>query len=342
MSHNVLVVGAGIIGLTTAITLHRNNVHADLLSKQDLLSTLSANSGAVWGPFLSEHDARTAPWSYETLRALEQEALIEGSAVSLVDGCGYQKESRMDDAWWVARHPGAQESPHSIPGYEIGWDYHVPIVDMPQYLADLHGRLLRQGAELHHGDIRDFPYKERYDHIVMCTGLASADLFGDDALYPVRGQLVVVDNPGLTRFFAERGDGPDLTYILPQGDKVILGGTADSGLDCIPEDSITTAILNRCTRIEPSLAQATIQQNSSRTETLQANYKIGTLQKTVPRTAHRLQLRPRRRWSQPLLGLRASCPAPAACLLFIMNPSTSRQRVSYRQTPCLARPEPST
>jgi hypothetical protein len=39
--------------------------------------------------------------------------------------------------------------------------------------------------------------------IVNCAGLGAAELAGDDSLTPVRGQHVIVDNPGLEEFFVE-------------------------------------------------------------------------------------------------------------------------------------------
>jgi D-amino-acid oxidase len=68
-----------------------------------------------------------------------------------------------------------------------------------------------------------------------------------------------VENPGIKRFFAERGDGPELTYILPQGDKVVLGGTAEWVFNHERgEDAVTEAILSRCAIIEPKLQSASV------------------------------------------------------------------------------------
>jgi D-amino-acid oxidase len=50
----------------------------------------------------------------------------------------------------------------------------------------------------------------------------------------VRGQVVVAENPGITEFFVEESDPP--RYFLPQGARVILGGTAEAGHDSTEPD----------------------------------------------------------------------------------------------------------
>jgi D-amino-acid oxidase len=80
----------------------------------------------------------------------------------------------------------------------------------------------------------------------------------DPDLRPIRGQHVVVTNPGLTEFFSEdTGSSPDLRCFYPHGDTVVLGGTAIDGEgDLGPDDNAAAGILARCAEVEPRLAQA--------------------------------------------------------------------------------------
>ncbi|GAA3025761.1 hypothetical protein GCM10010448_04520 [Streptomyces glomeratus] len=94
--------------------------------------------------------------------------------------------------------------------------------------------------------------------IVNCSVLGARDLVPDPELRPVRGQHVVVTNPGLTEFFSEEtGLSPDLLCFYPHGDTVVLGGTAIDGEgNLAPDDKAAADILVRWAEVEPRLAQA--------------------------------------------------------------------------------------
>ena len=76
--------------------------------------------------------------------------------------------------------------------------------------------------------------------IVNCTGLGARDLFGDDSLVPVKGQLVVLrPQPELDyltigggRFSSGGGQ-----YMFPRSDGVLLGGTFERGAESVQPDA---------------------------------------------------------------------------------------------------------
>ena len=69
---------------------------------------------------------------------------------------------------------------------------------------------------------------------VNCTGLGAAELFGDEQLVPVKGQLTVLfPQPEVDYIAIQRG-----LYLFPQSDGILLGGTFERGnasLDVDPE-----------------------------------------------------------------------------------------------------------
>jgi D-amino-acid oxidase len=71
----------------------------------------------------------------------------------------------------------------------------------------------------------------------------------------VRGDLIKVANPGIDEFFAEHTDEPvDQTYILPQGDFLLLGGTAAVGETSLaPDVLIAQGIVERCVMVDSRL-----------------------------------------------------------------------------------------
>lgn len=97
---------------------------------------------------------------------------------------------------------------------------------------------------------------DSYDIIVNCAGLGSKTLVDDGQVYPVRGQVLKVEAPWLKHFVRD-GDGK--TYIYPGVHSVTIGGTRqehDWRLQVDQGD--TSSILERCSRLEPSLVHAKV------------------------------------------------------------------------------------
>jgi D-amino-acid oxidase len=95
--------------------------------------------------------------------------------------------------------------------------------------------------------------------VVNCAGLGAHDLVGDASMQPIRGQIVRVRNPGLTRFILDEENPEGVTYIVPRSDDCILGGTADENQwDLEPDPQTARGILDRCTQLEPQLTDAEI------------------------------------------------------------------------------------
>jgi D-amino-acid oxidase len=133
---------------------------------------------------------------------------------------------------------------------------------MRVYLQYLAGRLATAGGKLEMAPRMSSlgEVAEQAPITVNCTGSGARDLVPDPDVTPIRGQLAVVANPGLKTFLAEEtGTSTELAYVLPQGEQVVLGGTAEPGCtDLTPDPKIGEAILARCAELEPKLRGARI------------------------------------------------------------------------------------
>ncbi len=92
--------------------------------------------------------------------------------------------------------------------------------------------------------------------VVNCTGIGARSLVPDESVVPVRGQVVVVENPGISEFYLDHGadDTPDYVYAFPHGDVVILGGTAEEGAsDWAPRPEVSARIMRDCAAAFPAL-----------------------------------------------------------------------------------------
>jgi D-amino-acid oxidase len=77
-------------------------------------------------------------------------------------------------------------------------------------------------------------------------------------VHPVRGQHVIVENPGLDEFFMEE-PAPRWAGWFPHGDHVVLGGCADEDdWRLEPDPVLAEEIVRRCAAIEPRLAEARV------------------------------------------------------------------------------------
>jgi D-amino-acid oxidase len=258
---DALVLGAGVSGLTTAVCLAEAGLRVRVRARDMPMSTTSCAAGAMWGPLLVEHDEVEA-WSTQTLDELTRLADDEATGVRLVHGieaCKIPAEpagpvTRIADF----RYCAPAELP---PGFAVGWRYTAPLIDMPVYLRYLSERLARAGVTVEAGDvaaIEDVTGEARVT--VNCTGVGAARLVPDPEVRAVRGQLVVAENPDLDEYFAEyTHDETDMTYYLPMGRSVILGGCAEAvGEDLRPDPATLHAIVRRCAEVEPRLRRARI------------------------------------------------------------------------------------
>ncbi len=98
---------------------------------------------------------------------------------------------------------------------------------------------------------------EDADVVVNCTGLGARELVGDSTLYPVRGQIVRVSNPGLTVSVRDELHPGGRAYVHPRADDCILGGTLDEGQwDTTVDLAVGAAIVERCRDLVPALRDA--------------------------------------------------------------------------------------
>jgi D-amino-acid oxidase len=274
-SANITVLGAGVIGLTTAIRLAETGHAVTLLTRDPAHRTTSAVAGALWTPYRIDPADRVLDWSLRTLSALTDLAdKPNETGVRLVDGIqALAPGAPLPD--WAPHIPGLRRvRPDELPpGRTEGFRARLPLVDMPTHLRHLVARCAALGIpvlEDQHLRTPDDLASSSTPIVVNCTGLGSRELLGDAELTPVQGQLAVVDNPGRTEWYVDAdttaaGAGADptaSTYLFPQPYGLLLGGTARPGEWCrTPDPATAEAILARCAAIDPRLAGARIREH---------------------------------------------------------------------------------
>jgi D-amino-acid oxidase len=261
----VVVIGAGVSGLTTAVVLAEQGFHVRVWAAAAAPEITSCAAGAVWGPYLAAHE-RVGAWSHESL--IEFQKLAESdrpTGVYLVSGIEASRHHEEIPSW-ASDVPGfTTVRPEDLPaGFVSGWRYTVPIIDMPTYLRYLTDRLAEAGVRIELRTITSLSDAASSGDpavpiVVNCSGIGARHLVPDPALTAIRGDVLVVANPGLTDYFAEISEDEQMTYVLPQGEHVVLGGTAFADrYDTAPDPALAAAMLQRCAAVEPRLSGAEI------------------------------------------------------------------------------------
>lgn len=247
----VVVVGAGVVGLTTAVALRSVGVDADVVAREPPERTTSAVAAALWYPYRALPVGRVTAWAAATYAELERLAGVQGSGVRMLPGTE-AIEPDAPDPWWRDALPHLRRDAE-------GLRFVAPVVDMSVHLPWLVERLHAAGGRIEQRALRSFDELHDTDAIVDCAGLGARELAGDASLTAVRGQIVRVAAPDVCEWFVDQRDHERLVYVVPRQRDVVLGGTAEDADERLEPDPATTeAIRARCAERFPELADAPI------------------------------------------------------------------------------------
>ena len=260
---DVLVIGAGVSGLTAAICLAEAGCGVIVAAAQRVLDHLGGGRGAL-GPHLVGMDERVTRWGAVTLAMLTELPQTRPPACAWPAASWSQRTTRAAPSTGSPPSTRRDLRTGELPaGYAAGWRLTAPIVSMPDYLGYLMARLDRAGGRLREAEFASLAEAAGLTTapvIVNCSGIGARLLVPDHDVTPVRGQVVVTENPGLSEFFVGVGEDPaDVSYYFPHGDVVVLGGSEEAGnwsLD--PDPAVAERILRGCAAVEPRLAGATV------------------------------------------------------------------------------------
>ncbi|MBK8097342.1 MAG: FAD-dependent oxidoreductase [Planctomycetes bacterium] len=242
---DVVVLGAGVAGLTTALVLLDRGCSVEIWTRDDPLDTVSAIAGAIWYPFLADPRERVLGWSAATFRMLAQ--LADNAATGVQMQPVVEVFQRPDpELWWRS----AVDRLAMVPGHELPAPYQaaaqatVPVCDTTIYLPWLLHQVRARGGTMVRRSVVAFDEAFAVASVVVnCTGLGAAALCNDPSVRPVRGQVVLARSTPV-RFALIDDDHGRPVYVLPRRHDLVLGGTAqfdDTRLQ--PDDDDTAKIL---------------------------------------------------------------------------------------------------
>lgn len=263
----ILIIGAGVSGLTVALSLRNAGFEIVVVAAKFAPQITSVVAGALWEwpPAVCgyHHDqislSRSKEWcmcSYEVFRTLAKNAAtgVHWRQVSfyfrepvLELEAARKKMEELRPKVEGFRHDAALIAENHINpniGMVDAYAHNAPMIDTDVYMKWLFEQSVRSGCRIVQDRISGRlestwrTLQDRYsaDFIVNCAGLGSGELAGE-AMYPLRGALVRVINDG-TRFSKienafcvshdERSERQDIIFIVPRGtDRLVLGGLAE-------------------------------------------------------------------------------------------------------------------
>jgi glycine/D-amino acid oxidase-like deaminating enzyme len=249
------VVGAGIMGLTTARLLQDRGWAVTIYAASLPPQTTSNIAGGQWSPTsVFEENRATAAFQSQ----FKEAARLAHHAFGNLVGGGYGVRW-IENYFLNARHTPPQnayylrELPDLFPSLaELAPDEHpfpspfvyrfvTMLIEPSVFLRRTMTDVREAGGRIVVREFRDRAEVLALDEPVIfnCTGLGAAALFGDDQLIPVRGQLVFLP-PDDRLDYLTVGGGDGVLYMFPRPDGLLLGGTFERGASHLTADAATT------------------------------------------------------------------------------------------------------
>ncbi|XP_045918418.1 D-aspartate oxidase isoform X2 [Micropterus dolomieu] len=268
-SVRVAVVGAGVIGFSTAVCVAEALPFCSVTLLAEKFSPDTTSDGAAGILFAErfpdiplERQKRWFKDSFNHLLAIAQSQHSAEAGVMLSSGWHIFKEVPADKKpFWSESVIGfrfmTEGELKRFPDHKFGQAFTTIKCECSSYLPWLEKRFRKAGGQVEQRMVKSLhELSNSFDIIVNCSGLGSKTLVGDNKVYPVRGQVLKVKAPWLQHFIRD-GDGK--TYIYPGIHSVTVGGTRQEGDWRLQVDEgDTKSILVRCSRLEPSLSKANV------------------------------------------------------------------------------------
>ena len=249
----MIVVGAGVVGLTCAVRLLEAGLRVDVVARDLPRETTSAVAAALWYPYQALPRDRVAAWARTSYAVFDALADTDPECgVRMLPGTEVLATDRAEP-WWRTAVPALEHTRDVPPGWAAGWSFTTPVADMGVYLGWLAGRVEDLGGTITRLNLKALPATGL---VVNCSGLGARLLGTDRTVVPVRGQVVVVEQFGLERWWLDSA-GP--TYVVPRERDVVVGGTHIEGeWSRTPSPETAADILARGARLVPELRTARV------------------------------------------------------------------------------------
>src|SRR4051794_2935207 len=250
----VAVLGSGVMGLSTARLVQEAGFPVTIYTAALPPDTTSNIAGGQFHPFAVFHEGDVTPeFKAQFTRALDYS--WRRFQIMVGDDYGIRwlptyVEADSPEAKVIATFPllnrmlSIAEHPFPLDGV---LRYDTMYVETGRYLRQMTRDVQLAGGKI---EVRRFATPAdiatlRESLIFNCTGLGSRELFGDQVLQPIRGQLAILEPQPDIRYAAQGRFG----YMFPRADGILLGGTFERDVwDTTPDPAAIAEIIASHTR----------------------------------------------------------------------------------------------
>ena len=224
------VIGSGAVGLATARLVQEAGFPITIYTAALPPDTTSNVAGGQFHPFAVFRESDVTPeFMTQFARALDYS--WRRYQIMVGDDYGIRwlptyVETDSPDAKLIATFPPINRMltpvEHPFP-WPSALRYDTMYVETGRYLRQMTRDVQVAGGRIEvrrfatPADIAALPESLAFN----CTGLGSRDLFGDQELHPIRGQLAILEPQPDIRYAAQGEFG----YMFPRADGILLGGT---------------------------------------------------------------------------------------------------------------------
>ena len=240
----IAVLGSGVVGLCTARVLQERGFRVRVHAREFPPHTTSDVAGAEWSPDLVERGAtRDLQRRFDEMLVLSWhrfQALI-GARWGVSPRPIYEADdvaSGLDELPVGLVPPPRRLAALPFAPAHAGRVYRTLLIEAPIFLATLVEEVKRAGGILEPrvfttpGELHDL----REPVIMNCLGVGAGALFADEAVVPIRGQLVHL-RPQALPYLLDHPTG----YLVPRSDALVLGGSFEEGIGEARTDPATCA-----------------------------------------------------------------------------------------------------
>ncbi|KAK0132714.1 D-aspartate oxidase [Merluccius polli] len=226
----LVVVGAGVIGLSTAVVLAEALPLCRVTVVADQFSPDTTSDGAAGILLIAQFPdipvERQTRWfkdSFDHLLAIAQSDQAPDAGVMLTSGCQIFREVPAQKVPFWSELVLGFPSPHRARA-EKGFRSTASARPSTTLKCECEWYPALAGEEVQ----ESWGWAGSCDIIVNCSGLRAKALAGDEQVYPVRGQVLKVRAPWISHFIRD-GDGKDLHLTPPRGAQCHGGGPEARG-----------------------------------------------------------------------------------------------------------------
>ncbi len=231
-NESIAVLGAGVVGLTTAQELLNRGFSVTLYAEHQLEHTTSALAGALWlpvgvefGTSVADQEQKTQimTTSHEKFQSIDRD-LYGVHELTMYEPAGGETE---DELFGHLFDHGLVQLPEKISSFpfecqaEPGRKFTTDFIHTHQFLSALQCDILSRGAKIRVSKFESANDLQSLDEqiLINCLGMGSRKLFSDEQVYAARGVLVHL-RPQELGYGVHDG----YKYMFPRRNALVLGG----------------------------------------------------------------------------------------------------------------------